>query len=208
MKISSFYFTNISSYDEFNKSITSYIDDNFYGKGYSSLSIGRFIKYLRHEFSFYASYKFDKKINVIVTIPRIDYRLIEKKIKNNKDYIYIRLNFNKIKNILQGEYNDYDDYIDEIIEQFEEYVLQKNPGEFKQYLIIQMDNLVDICFNELSIHFDEETLKDKITKYTEWVKLSRKSAIFKEYFELFTSNKSLYSEMFCNFLKKIGKKLN
>lgn len=207
MKISTFYLTDIIDYDSFLQKLSTDIDVQFYGKGYNSLYISRFITYLRQQLKIYALNTYNKKVNVIINLPRIEKRLIEKTVQNDTDCIKIRLNNDKVKSILMGEYYDYIEYISEILDLFIEYIQKENTFEFDRYLVIQIDNLVDICSNELLTKLNSNEIKEKLINQQGWLQLSRLSAIFNDYYNLYCQDKTIYSNIFCIFLKKIGKRL-
>lgn len=207
MKISTFYLTDIIDYDSFLQKLSTDIDVQFYGKGYNSLYISRFITYLRQQLKIYALNTYNKKVNVIINLPRIEKRLIEKTVQNDTDCIKIRLSNDKVKSILMGEYYDYIEYISEILDLFIEYIQKENTFEFDRYLVIQIDNLVDICSNELLTKLNSNELKEKLINQQGWLQLSRLSAIFNDYYNLYCQDKTIYSNIFCIFLKKIGKRL-
>ena len=207
MKISTFYLNDISDYDSFITKLSDDVYENFYGKGYNSLYISKFISYIRQQLKIYALTNYDKKINVIVNLPRVEKRLIEKSVQNDTDCIKIRLNYEKVKEILLGESKDYTQYLTEIVDLFIEYIQKENSFEFDKYLVIQIDNLVDICVNELLTKNNENEIKEKLINQQGWLQLSRLSAIFNDYYNLYCQDKTIYSNIFCIFLKKIGKRL-
>ena len=207
MKISTFYLNDISDYDSFITKLSDDVYENFYGKGYNSLYISKFISYIRQQLKIYALTNYDKKINVIVNLPRVEKRLIEKTVQNDTDCIKIRLNYEKVKEILLGESKDYTQYLTEIVDLFIEYIQKENTFEFDKYLVIQIDKLVDICVNELLTKNNENEIKEKLINQQGWLQLSRLSAIFNDYYNLYCQDKTIYSNIFCMFLKKIGKRL-
>lgn len=207
MKISTFYLNDISDYDSFITKLSDDVYENFYGKGYNSLYISKFISYIRQQLKIYALTNYDKKINVIVNLPRVEKRLIEKTVQNDTDCIKIRLNYEKVKEILIGESKDFTHYLTEIVDLFIEYIQKENSFEFDKYLVIQIDNLVDICVNELLTKNNENEIKEKLINQQGWLQLSRLSAIFNDYYNLYCQDKTIYSNIFCIFLKKIGKRL-
>lgn len=207
MKVSSFYLTDISEYDNFITKIVNDIKYNFYGKGVNSITISKLISYLRTELTGYASLKFGKNTIVLVNLPRVDRYLIEKTVENDKDKIKIRLNYDKIKNILCGNYDEYYEYIEEIITQFEDYLQKENTFVFDQYLVVQLDNLSNICAIELSSKIDINTIKKYLIKPYGWIRLARQSSIFNDYYTIFKQDKNMYSKLFSQFLKNIGKNI-
>lgn len=205
MKISTFYLTDISEYDNFIKKLIEEIDVNFYGKGCTPIYRSKIITYLKKELTYYAKIKFNKEIIVCVNLPRIEKNLFERLVKNDKSYIYIRLNYDKIKKILEGNYYNYNDYLSEIIEQFNTYIQQEPTFEFDKYLVYQLNNLAEICSRELLIKNSPKYILEKIIDSKSWVFLSRQSSIFKDYFQLYLQDKQIYSNLFSKFLKTIGK---
>ena len=204
MKISTFYLTDISEYDNFIKKLVEEIDANFYNKGCTPIYRSKIITYLKKELTYYAKIKFNKNVVVCVNLPRIEKNLIEKNIKNDKKYISIRLNYEKIKQILEGDYNNYEEYMEEIIEQFNSAIQEIETFDFDNYLIYQMDNLVNICVSELLSKLNKHYVLNNIVISSGWIKLSRYSSIFKDYYNLYCQDKQQYSNIFCKFLKKIA----
>ena len=207
MKVSTFYMADISEYDNFIEKLYNDIQKKFVGKGINSILISRFISYLRKEFSIYASFKLNKKTNIIIIIPRISTNLIEKTIHNNIEQIKIRVEYNKLKEILSGQCENLEDYITELVEQFKEYVNDKPSLNFSKYLYLQIDNLVDICYNELISIYQPKIIYENLMKNKGWIKLSRKSSIFNDYYNLFQQNKIENKNIFHNFLYKLALKL-
>lgn len=207
MKVSIFYMADISEYDNFIEKLYNDIQKKFVGKGINSILISRFISYLRKEFSIYASFKLNKKTNIIIIIPRISTNLIEKTIHNNIEQIKIRVEYNKLKEILSGQCENLEDYINELVEQFKEYVNDKPSLNFSKYLYLQIDNLVDICYNELISIYQPKIIYENLMKNKGWIKLSRKSSIFNDYYNLFQQNKIENKNIFHNFLYKLALKL-
>ena len=207
MKVSTFYMADISEYDNFIEKLYNDIQKKFVGKGINSILISRFISYLRKEFSIYASFKLNKKTNIIIIIPRISTNLIEKTIHNNIEQIKIRVEYNKLKEILSGQCENLEDYINELVEQFKEYVNDKPSLNFSKYLYLQIDNLVDICYNELISIYKTKIIYENLMKNKGWIILSRKSSIFNDYYNLFQQNKIENKNIFHNFLYKLALKL-
>jgi hypothetical protein len=207
MKVSTFYMADISEYNNFIEKLYNDIQKKFVGKGINSILISRFISYLRKEFSIYASFKLNKKTNIIIIIPRISTNLIEKTIHNNIEQIKIRVEYNKLKEILSGQCENLEDYINELVEQFKEYVNDKPSLNFSKYLYLQIDNLVDICYNELISIYQPKIIYENLMKNKGWIILSRKSSIFNDYYNLFQQNKIENKNIFHNFLYKLALKL-
>ena len=205
MKISTFYLTDISEYDNFINKLIEEIDVNFYNKGCTPIYRSKIITYLKKELSYYAKIKFNKDLIVCVNLPRIEKNLIQRIVKNDRSYVYIRLNYDKIKAILDGEYYNYSEYLEEIIEQFITYIQEEPTFEFDKYLVYQMNSLAEICVQELLMKQTVSDILSKIIESKNWVLLSRQSSIFKDYFQLYLQDKKVYSNLFCKFLKTIGK---
>lgn len=203
MKISSFYLNDISEYDNFIEKFVNDIDMKFYGTGFNSLNIGRFINFFRYELSKYINIKYNKKVNIIVTLPRADIQLIEKNISKSKEQIQICLCYDNIKNILNGNFKEYPDYINILIEQIETIINSEETHDFDDYLILQINNLVQICSNELKSSYSKEFILNNIKKPTSWLKLARQSAIFNDYYTFFKQDKEKNKDYFLMFLKKL-----
>ena len=203
MKVSTLYLADISEYDNFIEKLFNEINKKFVGKKINSILISRFISYLRKEFSAYASIKLNKKINVLVYIPRISTNVIESNICNDINKIKIRINYDKLNEILEGKCENLEDYINELVSQFNDYVLEKPTYNFSNYLSLQIDNLVDICYNELICTYQPMILFNKIMKNKGWLTLSRKSSIFNDYYKLFQQNKIENKNIFHKFLYKL-----
>lgn len=207
MKISSFYLNDISEYDNFIEKFINDIDMKFYGTGFNSLNIGRFINFFRVEISNYINVKYNKKIHIIITLPRKDIQLIEKNRVNTQEQIQICLCYDNIKNILNGEYENYPDYINILIEQVDSVINSEETHDFNDYLIFQIDNLAQICFGELTSSYSKEFILNNLKKPESWVKLARQSTIFNDYYNFFKENKEKNKEYFLLFLKKLYHKI-
>jgi hypothetical protein len=203
MKISSFYLNDISEYDNFIEKFVNDIDMNFYGTGYNSLNLGRFIKYFRTELVKYINLKYDKKLKIIITMPRSESMLLDKTIHNTDEIIQIYLSYENVKNILNGVYNHYPDYVSEIIEQIDTIINSEPAHEFNEYLIIQMDNLIQICKNELLLSYSKSFIINNLKQPTAWVKMARQSSVFKDYYQFYQINKMENKNYFLAFLKKL-----
>jgi hypothetical protein len=83
MKISSFYYNDMSDYDNFLEKFINDIDEKFFGTGYSSLNIGRFINFFRTEITKYIDIKFQKKVHLVVLLPKNDQPFIEKSLTSS-----------------------------------------------------------------------------------------------------------------------------
>lgn len=208
MKVSTLYLTDISDYDNFMQKIISDIESTFVGSHFNSITLSRFISYLRQEFTNYAHIKFDIKTNVIITINRISLNLIEKNVDNNKNVIKIILNLEKIKDLLNGKLDNLEDFISEIIEQFNDFMIENKENNFSQYLSVQIKNLSFICFTELSVKMDKNIIK-KFLKHTYgWIKLSHQSSIFNDYYQLFCSDRKQFGKIFFKFIRMLQNELN
>lgn len=204
MKILSFYITDISEYSNFYDKLLSDISNKFYGKGYSSLIFAKFISYLRKELVSYCYAKYNKKIKVIIITSYIDKQLIEK-YNNDDSIIKIHLNDNDVKNLLNG-IADIENFVSNIIDNFNNYIEIKKSFDFDKYLIIQLDNLVDICYSELLAKFTDVKIKKMLIDNNEWKKLSMASAIFQDYYNLFKQDRTQYKNLFKKFLQKMANK--
>ena len=111
MKISSFYYNDMSEYDNFLEKFIRDIDAMFYGRGYNSVNIGRFINFFRTEITKYIDIKFHKKIHLIVLLPKNEQPFIEKTLNNKKEEIKIYLSYDEIKSLLEGYNKGYEEYI-------------------------------------------------------------------------------------------------
>lgn len=203
MKISSFYLNDISEYDNFIEKFIEDVDMKFYGTGYNSLNIGRFINFFRTEVTKYIRLKFNKKVHIVLTLPKNNLELIEKKSTSSQEQIQICLNYDNIKDILNGEYTDYPEYITMLVEQIDSTVNAEPTHDFTDYLVLQMNNLVQICYGELSSVYSQDFIKNNIKKPQSWVKLARQSAIFNDYYDFFKQDKENHKECFLMFLKKL-----
>lgn len=203
MKISSFYLNDISEYDNFIEKFIEDVDMKFYGTGHNSLNIGRFINFFRTEVTKYIRLKFNKKVHIVLTLPKNNLELIEKKSTSSQEQIQICLNYDNIKDILNGEYTDYPEYITMLVEQIDSTVNAEPTHDFTDYLVLQMNNLVQICYGELSSVYSQDFIKNNIKKPQSWVKLARQSAIFNDYYDFFKQDKENHKECFLMFLKKL-----
>ena len=203
MKISSFYLNDISEYDNFIEKFIEDVDMKFYGTGHNSLNIGRFINFFRTEVTKYIRLKFNKKVHIVLTLPKNNLELIEKKSTASQEQIQICLNYDNIKDILNGEYTDYPEYITMLVEQIDSTVNAEPTHDFTDYLVLQMNNLVQICYGELSSVYSQDFIKNNIKKPQSWVKLARQSAIFNDYYDFFKQDKENHKECFLMFLKKL-----
>lgn len=203
MKISSYYLNDISEYENFISKIDNDIHMKFYNTGFNSLNLRRFVNYIRKEFSKYIDIKFNKTFNVVILLPKNDNNLIEKIFDDKKEKIQIYLCYDKIKNILSGNYSNYTEYLNEIIEQIESIVQDNETHDFNDYLIIKMDKLAELSASELKCSYSKDFLLNNIKKPTSWVKLARQSAIFKDYYNFYKQDKENNKKYFILFLKQL-----
>lgn len=203
MKISSFYYNDMSDYDNFLEKFINDIDEKFFGTGYSSLNIGRFINFFRTEITKYIDIKFQKKVHLVVLLPKNDQPFIEKSLKNQKEEIKIYLSYDKIKDLLNGEYFEYQEYIEMLLEQIDSEVNQEITNDFNDYLIIQMKQLSELCYGELSSVYSQSFIQNNLKKPYSWMKLARQSAIFNDYYNYYKQDKMAHKEDFLRFLKML-----
>lgn len=203
MKISSFYLNDISDDDEFINKLVSSLDESFSEKGFNPLNIGKFIQALRQQFTEHFSEKFGKNIYFKVSLPKTNSEFIDKKILENQSFIQIHLSYDIIHNYMDYGY-DITDYIMMIIEQIYS-VLSSSQHEFNDYLILQMPNLVDICFNELSV-YSKSFIKNNLLKPLSWYKFSKQSSIFNDYYNFYQEDTVKNKTVFAKFLKSLLKR--
>lgn len=203
MKISTLYLNDISEYEDISEYIYNQISDKYYGVGVNSISISRLLSMLRKVLRTYIKLKYQKNITLIITIPRIDEKIISNDNINN-NIVKLRLSYDNVVNILNGTHTSIRQYIDEIIEQMDIELTSNNKFSFINYLTIQLPMLVDICSDELRMSYTSDILKDMIVKKDCWIKLSQQSSVFKDYYLAYmetNNNKSL----FYRFLKELSK---
>lgn len=203
MKISSFEL-NDSEYDEYVEFIGDNIFKLFFNKGLTPLNLGKIIQFLRREFTNYFIKKYNKKIKFMVILPRNNHEFIDKEIKDKREIIKIYLSYEKISNYLLGNDINFVDYIYQLIDQIES-MLKCQTNHFNNYLIIQMDVLLDICFNELSV-YSNSYLKNNLLKTSAWIKLSKQSSVFNDYFNFYQADKEKNKKIFYIFLTKLLKR--
>jgi hypothetical protein len=201
MKLSSLYIKDIDSYEDIIDKIVSDIDDKFVGVGDNSISISKFSTYLRTVISNYLRLHYKKNYRVIITMPRVDEKLV---LKDDlaKDTIKIRLLKDRVTSILNGSCNNLREYVYELIDQLDTELNHNKKFNFKDYLILQLDGFVILSASELIANFNKEYLLGALLNRQEWSKLANKSAIFNEYY-----NAQLINEdnrvWFARFLKKL-----
>lgn len=202
MKIESFYLNDISEYDDIAEYINSTIQDKFYGVGKNSISVTRLISFLKKALKIYIKLKYQNDINIIMTLPSIDKKIVS----HDDGNVRIRLSYEKISNILNGNYDNYIEYIQEIIDQLETEITSKNKFNFNEYLYKQLNGLIEVALLELKCKFSNEYLKENIIKKESWIKLAQASNVFNDYYMAYMNN-SKNKELFFNFLKLLAKKL-
>lgn len=205
MKVSSFYLNDISNYDDIVGYLTETIEEKFYGIGKNSISISKFITFLKKAIKIYIRIKYQKDATIIITLPTIDEKLIQHDSMNDS-VIKIRLLYENVVSILNGQYPGFREYIEELIEQLDIEITSNNKFSFIQYLQTQLDNMVDVALIELRASFSEEYLKTNIIQKDCWVKLSQQSSVFKDYYLNYMENSS-NKKLFFSFLKAIVRKL-
>jgi hypothetical protein len=203
MKISTFYLNDISEYEDISEYIYKQISKKYFGVGVNSISISRLVSSLRKIIKTYIKLKYQKNISVVITIPRIEEKLISNNSLNN-DIVKLRLSYDNVIKILNGTHSDIREYIDKIIEQLDIELTSNNRFSFIGYLNVQMKMLCDICMNELKLAYNSETLKDMIVKKDCWIKLSQQSSVFKDYYMQYMES-SNNKNLFYTFLKELSK---
>lgn len=202
MKVSSFYLNDISDYDDIIEYLTKTIEDKFFSIGKNSISVSRFISFLKKAIKCYIRLKYQKDISIIMTLPSIDEKLIYHD-KKNDDIVKIRLSSDKIYGILDGNYTTFEDYIMEIIEQLDTELTSDCKFSFNSYLTTQLNNMVDVALMELKSTYSDEFLKNNIIKKESWIKLSQHSAVFKDYYIQYMENPK-NKKLFFSFLKLLA----
>lgn len=202
MKVSSFYYNDISKYENFLEKFSEEVCDKFYGTGYNSLNIGRFIHFMRTEITKYIDINFHKKICLKILFPKNEQPFIEKNVIEDKEEIKVYLSYDIVKAILNGNYEDYEDYLSMIIEQIDTNIETTN-NEFNNYLTIQMKNLSILCYGELSQTYSKTFLEHNIKKPDAWIKLARQSSIFNDYYNYYKQDKKAHKNDFLRFLKML-----
>jgi len=203
MKITSFYYNDMSEYDNFLEKLINEIDERFYGTGYNSLNVGRFIGFFRNEVTKYIDIKFNKKIHLVVLLPKNDQPFIEKSLVNRVEEIKVYLSYDRIKDLLNGSDSFYAEYIESLIEQIDSEVNQEISTDFNDYLIIQMKNLVTLCYGELTQSYSKSFISNNLKKPESWVKLARQSAIFNDYYNYYKQDKASHKTVFTKFLQML-----
>lgn len=208
MKISQIDLVVSDDYNDFAEKLIKDINEQFFGKGYNSIILAKFISYLRKEFYLYSKIKFNKNVIVKVVIPRVPKGIIEKNIIDNKEEIILRISYENALKIINGDDEDFSDIIYDLVNQFELYLVNDKTKEFKKYLISQIDTLSFICGNDLRTNVDIDVIKRNLIKHQGWRRLAKKSEIFNDYLKLFNEDKEKYTNLFTKFLKNILKTLD
>ena len=158
MKIDAFYFNDLSDYADIIEYLWSSIDEKFYGVGNNSISISRFLNYLKQVLKTYIRLKYNKNINIILVLQKTDEKLVSNN-SNSTDRIKIRLSNDKIKKILDGQYPNFNEYIQELFDQLDTELTCQNKFNFNEYLTIQLNNLTTLAVAELRGSFTKRYLK-------------------------------------------------
>ena len=205
MKVDAFYLNDISNYDDIVEYIVSTIDEKFYGVGKNSIAISRIISFLKKSLKIYIKLKYQKDINIIMTLPNMDERIVLHDIRND-DKVKIRLNYEKITDILNGQFPYLYDFIQEIVEQLEIELTSNNKFSFTEYLTTKIDGLSSMALAELRGNFSIDYLKENIINKESWLKLSQNSTVFKDYYTAYMDspkNKGLFYAFLKSLIKKI-----
>jgi len=203
MKISSFYLSDITKYEDISEYMYTVIKDRYYGIGVNSISISRLVSTIKKVLRTYIRLRYGKTITIIALLPRIDEKIIGNTNINN-NIVKLRLNYDVITSILNGCYDDLKNYINEILEQMDMELTSNNKFRFINYLTLQISMLAYICSNELKMIYTSNMLRDMIIKKDCWIKLSQQSSVFKDYYLAYmetNDNKAL----FYSFLKELSK---
>ena len=202
MKIDTFYFNDISDYNDIIEYLTNNIEMKYYGIGKNSISISQFVNYLKTVIKSYIRLKFKRNVNIILTLQKDEERLVNNYNENNES-IRIRLSNEKIGGILDGSYPRYHEYMNELFDQLETEMTCEKKFDFNDYLSIQLNTLKDIAMNELKKSFTVSYLKRNILKKESWVKLAGKSSVFNDYYKAYMENR-ISKSLFYLFLKSLN----
>jgi len=205
MKVDAFYLNDISNYDDIVEYISSTIYEKFYGVGKNSIAVSRLITFLKQALRIYIKLKYQKDIHIIMTLPTMDEKIVLHDIRND-NRVKIRLSYEKITDILNGQFPGLYDFIQEIVEQLETELTSNSKFSFSEYLIVQLNGLSDIALAELRGNYSVGYLKNNIIKKESWIKLARCSNVFKDYYTSYMDS-SKNKELFYKFLKLLIKKL-
>lgn len=200
MKISSFYLNDVSNYEDIVEYITNTIDNKFYGVGKNSISFTRLISFIKQSITAFVRLKYQKHIKVIVSFPKSETKIAYQDEYLDRNLVKIRLNYDIIRLILLGEYDNIKEYIKEIFEQLETEITDNNKFSFTEYLTVQMNSMVEIAKIELNIN----EIRDDIIKKEKWIKFAQQSSVFNDYYKLYMESPS-NKKLFFTFLKELIK---
>lgn len=203
MKITQFYYNDFGDYDNFLEKLIQDVEEQFYGKGYTSINISRLINFFRQRLTKYVYIKFQKNVHVIVLLPKNDQPLIDRGLKNRQEEIRIYLSYDKVKALLNGSYKGYRQYLETLIDQINSTVQTEPTTDFNDYLVIELDNLAQLCAGELLQVYSKTFVNHSIKKSESWIKLSRQSSIFNDYFNYYKQDKQAHKMIFLKFLKTL-----
>ncbi len=206
MKVSSFYLNDISNYEDIVEYITDTIYHRFYGIGKNSIALTKLITFIKSSIKTYIRLKYQKQLKVIVTFPKSETRMVYQDDKADSNLVRIRLNYDIVSSILLGQYDDIRDYINDLFEQLETEITDDNKFSFSEYLMVQIDSMVEIAKMELKASFSLDYLKEHIIKKDSWIKLSQESSVFKDYYTAYMNSAS-NKRLFFTFLKKLAQTL-
>lgn len=204
MKISTFYTTDVSESLNFIDDLSNRLNQSLNSKGFTPNHIAKFIQILRQEFTQYFSDKYSTKVFFKIHLPKNNDSLIEKKILENQSFIQIHLSYDIIKSFLNGDSNDIGDYLMELIEQVNS-TLRHNNHHFNDYLVIQMNNLSELCFNELQV-YSKSLLLHNLLNPLYWLKFAKQSSIFNDYYNFYQENTIKHKMVFLKFLQSLIKR--
>lgn len=198
MKVAEFYLNDISQYDDISEYLKCTIEDKFYGIGKNSISISRFTSYIKKALKTYIKLKYDRDVSIIITFTSSDEKIVS---NDNKDIVRLRVSYDVVSGILNGDYSSYGNFINELLDQLET-ELNGNTFKFNEYLVLQMNSLVTIAAMELKSNYSSTYLQKNIVKKESWIKLSEKSSVFNDYYKAYMEN-SISRECFYMFLKSL-----
>lgn len=205
MKVEAFYLNDISNYEDIIDYLTNTIDNKYYGVGKNSISISRLITFLKKAIKIYVRLKYQKDINIIMTLPTIDEKLVINDTINN-NLVKIRLNYDKISSILEGKFSDYQTYLEELLEQLETEITSNNKFSFTEYLTVQLTGLIDVAVLELKSNYSSSYLKHNLVNKASWIKLSQHSSVFRDYYNAYMDSPN-NKKLFYTFLKGVVSKI-
>lgn len=202
MKISSFN-NDLEEYDEFSEQLVKDIIANFCYQGFTPTNVGKLIEYLRSTFSQYFTGKYGKDVYFQMVLPKTNSELIEKRVLNNRQIIKVYLSYSLIKNILNGDEECISDYVQTLIDHIDSELSFSNQ-QFNNYLIVQMNVLSELAYNELSV-YSKEYLKNNLLKADHWHKFVKQSSVFNDYYNFYKADTNANKQAFASFLKKLVK---